>query len=323
MSILDAIAAERGPLFIVGSSKNSGKTTFLNHLNKELAARLAHPVGILTIGRDGEPEDAVWHHTKPPVTLLPGNLFVTVEAELARLAKEAELVEALPFATMLGPLVIGRAGVKVKAEIVGPDTNRQLWQIVARLEEHRCGHQLIDGAFERRTQVASHDGARLILVVSPDIAGTPEGAGRWLARQLDLFGLPKPPEGFPAPPDAAPLGLYWWHGDQWTTEPAKGAPVYCKGPLTDSLVDRHLKDLRDREILIEDPTKFFLDDLRWKRLQRRLRGFYVQRQLRLLMAAVNPFGLMRRFKAPTFFDAIAKACPDLPLMDVVAGLEQK
>ena len=143
MRVFDAIAALPGPLYIVGSCKNAGKTTLLNLLNSELYLRLRTPIGLTTIGRDGEPEDVIWRHPKPPVKLLRGNYFVTTEGELTRLGAAAFPVETLPFSTPLGRMAIGRAAKEATVEIIGPDTNRQVWNVVERLQKLGCSHQLI------------------------------------------------------------------------------------------------------------------------------------------------------------------------------------
>lgn len=320
MKILDAIAAESGPLFIVGSCKNSGKTTLLNFLNADLFDRVPRRrVGLTTIGRDGEPEDAVWRHPKPPVNLWPDDLFVTTQPELEKLQKAAALEENLPFTTVLGPIVLGRALRSTKVEIIGPGNNAQLAYALDRLRLHGSDIQLVDGAFERRTQVACLDDARLALVVGADIARTPKAAAEWLAFQLELYALRKAAD-FPPLPADAPLGLHWRQGNAWSDSPLEAESVACVGPLSDRLVEKHLDDFRDRPLIVEDATKLFLDARHWRMLKRRCPTIAVRRPLRLILAATNPAGVLRQFKPQEFFDALREACPTLPLLDVVAGL---
>jgi hypothetical protein len=322
MRVFDAIAALPGPLYIVGSCKNAGKTTLLNLLNAELYTRLRTPIGLTTIGRDGEPEDVIWHHPKPPVRLLRGNYFVTTEDEMARLGAAAFQVEMLPFSTPLGRMAIGRAAKEATVEIIGPDTNRQVWTVVERLQKLGCSHQLIDGAFERRTQAASHDGARLALVVSADVAPDPGRIARWFGFQVELFRLPKAPADLSPPPDL-PLGLYWRREGMWQDKPAGADAVCAIGPLTDTAADPHLDALRRVPLIVEDATKMFITHPLWRRLKRTSPGVFVMRRLRLVMAASNPLGLLRRFEGRELFDALVKAVPDVPLLDVVANVSHE
>lgn len=318
MTILDAVALP-GPLFVVGSCKNAGKTTLLNFLNAELFSRAPREtVGLATIGRDGEPEDAVWRHPKPPIHLWPGNLVVTVQAQLDRLGDTVERLETLPFKTALGQVVLGRARREGRIEIVGPDTNAQLWQAIERLAHHGSRVQLIDGAFDRRTQIASADGSRFALVVSADAAPTPEKAAAWLAFQIALFDLPPAAADFAPPP--LPLGLHWRHGKDWNDRPDGAKAATCVGPLTPLLFAQHLEHWRDVDVVVDDATKIFLDAHDWMRLTRRCRRVAVRRTLRLILVAANPRGLLREFEPAAFFETLAAACPRRTIIDVVAGL---
>jgi len=320
LKALDAIAAESGPLFVVGSCKNSGKTTLLNFLNDDLFNRIPRRrVGLTTIGRDGEKEDAVWRHPKPPVRLWPDDLFITARPILDALQHSVALEEELPFSTVLGRIVLCRALGTTQAEIIGPGNNAQLYYAIDRLRMRGSDIQLVDGAFERRTQVAGRDGTRLALVVGADIARTPKGAGEWLAFQDELFSLEKAQDYPPLPADA-PLGLHWRREDAWLDWPAEAEQVACIGPLTDRLVEKHLDDFDDRPLVVEDATKLFLDARHWQMLKRRCASITVQRPVRLLLAAANPAGVLRQFKPHEFFEALRTACPLLPLLDVVAGL---
>jgi hypothetical protein len=341
VSFLNAIAAEAGPLFIVGSCKNAGKTTLLNFLNRELASRLppsrraiaplrrdggsplASPVGLATIGRDGEPEDAVWLHPKPPVELRPGNLFVTVRPELLRLGDAAQLLEELPFSTALGDVVLGRAAAAAHVEIIGPDTNRQLWMAIRRMQAHGAPIQLIDGAFERRTQAAERDGARLALVVSADVAPTLADVAAWLAFQAELYGLPKPPVELDPAPVNERLGLHFRDNSEWRNEPHGASTACCLGPLTDNIVGPVLDDLDGLDLIVEDATKVFLNETQWQRLKKRCPRVYAARSVRLLLVAANSQGLLRQFEPRAFFAALAVACPQLPMVDVVNGLRRE
>jgi hypothetical protein len=252
------------------------------------------------------------------VKLLRGNYFVTTESEMARLGAAAFLIETLPFSTPLGRMAIGRAAKETTVEIVGPDTNRQVWTVVERLQKLGCSHQLIDGAFERRTQAASHDGARLALVVSADVAPDPGRIARWFEFQVELFFLPKAPPELMPPADLS-LGIHWRQDGKWQDDPANADAVCAIGPLTDAVADRHLEALRRAPLIVEDATKMFITHPLWRRLKRTSPGVYVMRRLRLMMAASNPVGLLRRFEGDELFDALVKAAPNLPVLDVVAG----
>ena len=60
--ILDAIKKYK-VISIIGSSKNVSKTTSLNHIIKLLKNK--YTIGVTSIGRDGEPYDAITELPKP------------------------------------------------------------------------------------------------------------------------------------------------------------------------------------------------------------------------------------------------------------------
>ena len=210
-------------------------------------------------------------------------------------------------------------------ELIGPGNNAQLAAALVHLRRHGTYLNLVDGAFERRTQVAIVDNARFALVVSADVANTPADAAAWLAWQCELFDLPPMPE-FDAPGakrdgddrSAADLGMWWRQENKWTREPG-GDYVFCRGPLTESMIEENLDHLRRRHLILEDATKVFFTPRHWRKLKRRCADIAVERPLRLILVAANSQGLFRRFDADSFFAELRAACPDRPLIDIVAG----
>jgi len=63
---------------IIGLSKNVSKTTTLNHIINLL--RDKQTIGVTSIGRDGEPYDAITELPKPKIIVEEGTIFATAEA---------------------------------------------------------------------------------------------------------------------------------------------------------------------------------------------------------------------------------------------------
>ncbi|MDP8224906.1 MAG: hypothetical protein P9L99_16220 [Candidatus Lernaella stagnicola] len=333
MRLWDALTGEAGPLFLVGSCKNAGKTTVLNFLNGEFFGRLPNKrTSLLTIGRDGEPEDVVYRHPKPPVRLLPGNLFVTTKPLFDKLKSAVSFVQELGLPTALGDLVIGAAVREANVELIGPGNNAQLETALRQLKERHGSHlEIVDGSFDRRTQIAVAPDGRFILVVSADLATTPERAASWLAYQIELFDLPSlsPDDhvpgtkyGWSARP-AADLGWWWRHGTTWDRNPTDAEAAFCRGPLTATMVDNALDDLDGKSLILEDATKVFFEEKHWRRLKRRCPSVHVEWPLRLVAVASNPQGIFRQFEAREFFETLAEVCGNRALFDAVSGLRRE
>ena len=84
-----ADALKNRTTFIVGSSKNAGKTTFLNVAACELRSR--GPVALVSIGVDGEARDLVFGNAKPLVRVCCGDLIATTEGALKASAANPRL----------------------------------------------------------------------------------------------------------------------------------------------------------------------------------------------------------------------------------------
>jgi len=153
--------------FITGSKKNAGKTTFLNYLvnSRRELAKLAY----LTIGIDGESRDQVFDTPKPRIYAQQGDLVVSTTQLLSANLGDLEFLHVFDFSTCLGRLVVARIKRDCYIELAGPDSNRQLNEILNYLHsECKVDEIYIDGAVNRVTQVASVKNASFYHVSSVD-----------------------------------------------------------------------------------------------------------------------------------------------------------
>lgn len=153
--------------FITGSKKNAGKTTFLNYLvnSRREKAKPAY----LSIGIDGESRDQVFDTPKPRIYAQKGDLVVSTTELLSANLGDLEFLHVFDFSTCLGRLVIARIKRDCYIELAGPDSNRQLNEILNYLHsECEVDEIYIDGAVNRVTQVASVQNASFYHVSSVD-----------------------------------------------------------------------------------------------------------------------------------------------------------
>jgi len=76
---------------IIGLAKNVSKTTTLNHIINLL--RDKHTIGVTSIGRDGEPYDAITELPKPKIIVEEGTIFATAEDSLKNSDIKNELIK--------------------------------------------------------------------------------------------------------------------------------------------------------------------------------------------------------------------------------------
>lgn len=141
-------------VYLVGSEKNAGKTTYLNYILRQVREKTSP--AFLTIGIDGEKRDLVFNNPKPQIYTKPGDYFVTTENMLKDSDIIYEVCNVFPIKTALGRLVIGKTIRNGFIELAGPENNFQLSQILKYLkDEIGVGTIFIDGAANRVTQVAA------------------------------------------------------------------------------------------------------------------------------------------------------------------------
>ena len=151
--------------FITGEDKNSGKTTFLKHAITSLREReLA--LAYMSAGVDGEAFDLISGAPKPVITAEEGDCIVTAESALSASDAGFEVIRSFPDRTVLGSLALVRTTRRGLIELIGPETNRALGEVLESVRGLACADAvLVDGAVDRVTQVGSSGGAGYVLAL--------------------------------------------------------------------------------------------------------------------------------------------------------------
>lgn len=177
--------------FITGSSKNAGKTTFLNLVAKEL--RKKGPVGLLSIGVDGEGRDLVFGNPKPLIFLEQGDIVATTNLAINASAGMFRILDVFPVKTALGRVVLAQALRGDSIELVGPETNSQLEQCLQRMRDFDASSILVDGAVNRVTQIAAASDAGFVDVIklNPSTREAAEERLRFLSIASEISLVPR------------------------------------------------------------------------------------------------------------------------------------
>lgn len=135
-------------LSIVGLDKNTGKTVCLNYILRRMH-QMGVPVGVTSIGVDGEQVDAVFATAKPEIVLYEGTHFITSEKHYLgrQLVSDIEAVDE--FRTSLGRLVAARVLVGGKVLLSGAATTGLLRSQIAQLQALGSQVAIVDGALSR------------------------------------------------------------------------------------------------------------------------------------------------------------------------------
>ncbi|OGS11494.1 MAG: hypothetical protein A2234_09840 [Elusimicrobia bacterium RIFOXYA2_FULL_58_8] len=253
-------------VFIVGSQKNAGKTTFLNYAMNRL--RGTGSMGAFSIGVDGEEKDIIFGTLKPHVRAQRGDILLCSDSSLKHSDLSCEILNVYPFNTAIGKPVLLRALRAGRAEISGPENNSQLSEILTDMRRHGAGTIFIDGAADRTTQVAQEEKPVFVYVAKVE----PEN--------LDLT--------------ASEIKLVWATAGVplWKTgDRTENAFLSVDGALTPEKVPPRTEN--STTLIVEDPTKIFLSWSEWQALNARFQVFF-RRKPDLAAFIVNLYNVSRR-----------------------------
>ncbi len=135
---------------ILGTAKNTGKTTTLNFL-LEWLNRKGINVGLTSIGYDGEDIDNITGLPKPRIFIQKENIIATAEQCLLSIEdkKVIEIMEKTTVYNALGEIILGKGLRKGLVVLAGPNKGRDLQIIIHQLKQQKVEIILVDGALNR------------------------------------------------------------------------------------------------------------------------------------------------------------------------------
>jgi hypothetical protein len=287
-----ALAGARS-VVVVGTAKNAGKTTAFNAL-RTVAQRHGVAVAVTSIGRDGEPSDALDAEPKPRVRLAPGTL-VALPAGLVPRSPALAILET-GAQSALGPMVFARVVLPTTCEIGGPPTARAMRATIERLRALCAGPVLVDGAIDRVAALAGGDDAVIVAT------GAASGAtvARVAAAAADTVARLTLPGRDPA------------------RERANGRVVIVTGALDVRDAEELLADARGATVVVEDPTRVAVRGALFAKLRAAV-DLRCERPLRVVACTTSPVGRETTLPPRELVEAVARAT-GLPAFDVVADL---
>ncbi len=133
---------------IVGTAKNTGKTTTLAALIDEAGRRRAR-IGVTGIGYDGEEIDTITGLPKPRLMLQAGTIVATSEQCLLATSAGYAVIKETDARTALGRVVIVEILTPGLMVLAGPNTKRLLSVVLDDMEALGLGAVFVDGSLNR------------------------------------------------------------------------------------------------------------------------------------------------------------------------------
>jgi hypothetical protein len=325
---------------VIGLVKNAGKTTVVN----ALLDHAGRPLGLTSLGLDGERVDHLTGLAKPSIAPPAGTVVATTEGSLERSRYKLEILETLPFHTPLGHVVVGRASGSGCVEVSGPTTLAELRATIEHVARWDVSQTLVDGAINRLGSASPRVSDGLVMATGGMVGDALDDVIETTVSTLDMLTIPAVSDELRAAlaphldgarlltldegGEARPLeaGTLIGEGVAVAREVAsRGATtLYVGGAVTDEFVDdftRVLPPRHDLRLVVRDATVLVLPATSVARLTRRGVALRALRPLRVLAVTANPFRVPQPYRPNVFFSAVADALGGrVPVFDVVNGL---
>jgi len=133
---------------IVGTAKNTGKTTALTSILCELKSRNLS-MAVTSIGYDGEDLDNLTFLPKPRIHLEKDTIIATSSLTLDTAKLQYEVLGETGLFTPLGQIIIAKVTLSGKIVIAGPNNIRDLKKIISLIKNINPDLLFIDGAMNR------------------------------------------------------------------------------------------------------------------------------------------------------------------------------
>jgi hypothetical protein len=336
---LHELVAGTRMLALVGLAKNTGKTETLAALLRE-HARAGRPIGVTSIGRDGEEHDVIDARIeKPRVQLQAGDLVATTGALLRSSGVAHERLSRTGVRTPLGEVVLARMSKPGSVEVAGPSAAAELRSVGEEMLLLGAQQALLDGAIDRRAASSPAVADGLVMATGAILGEDIEDVVRATSDAVDLVRLPTTADE----DDDSGAGERGEAGERerlslerrlvLNAEPGEIATLLREHPRASTLTvegalgERFLEGLlaargeragRELRIVAGDPTKVFLSRRGTRWYARQGIEIEVRRTIALKAITVNPVAPQsHRFSSRQLRELIAAAVPDVPVLDVL------
>ena len=337
MGLLRDLSEKYKTLSIVGMAKNAGKTTALNFLIEE-AMDEGVILGVTSTGRDGETQDLVTGTEKPRVYLDQGSL-VTVPSQLYELADAGlEILERTKYSTAIGELLICRVEDAGYVQVAGPVIAAETKKLCRDMFRYGADLVLIDGAIDRKSVANPETSDAIILSTGAVLSRSLKNVVEETAHIVELYELPEFKEDqriidFLQKDNYEHITVFDNDGEPTVLDLITGLGasadindaitedtryIFIPGAMTNSVIaDISMKNLKQVEFILKDPTKIFISNIDWGRLRKRGLRIKVLKNIEIAAITVNPWSPKGySFDSDLLISSMKEVLTDIPVIDV-------
>jgi hypothetical protein len=300
-------------------------------------------VGLVASGREGEELDGTDGGGRPAVHAPRGSLVATAATALRQSEAYLEVLEVLPHAGPLGPLILAHVREPGRLMLVGPPTIRALRETVGRLTALGGDLVLVDGSLDRVASAAPLVTGGTVVATGAAVGGGMREVAERTRLLLDFLRLPGVEERRLR--HAAVRAVQQWRvaivqGD-YRVQPLnlrtalgsagniagaveEGArALVVAGALAEGVVEA-MAGARRREpefqVIVPDGTHIFAGSRAWARLGRSGAKVAVLQPIAVRAVTLNPFAPEGVALDPDqLLEDIGRLARPLPVFDLVLG----
>ena len=347
-AVIDSIRRKKPRrLAIIGVAKNCGKTTTFNALARALDDL---PLGMVSVGIDGESEDMLIGTFKPSVPIHQGQWIASAKSALVSSSARFVYLDDLGFSTPMGSVHIARARASGEVVLAGIRHAADLMEVLVRMEGlmDPGGLILIDGAYGRTIAASSHISDAVIVSTGAVLSSSirriveetvdkierlllPSLSLAWhralfseaMARGRALLGG----QNGEMRALSSPSALLALSRDREGWDETVGA-IAIPGLVTDGILDALLTHATvdatglPRTLIVRDGTVLHTSSSRLRRFRKRGWGLLVSKEISVLGVSINPTSPTgAQVDAIALRDALSRSLPEgLVLFDPTRGL---
>lgn len=344
MNLLNLIKEDYKIISIVGMAKNSGKTVTLNHLLLE-AMEEEVPIGITSLGRDGESVDLVTETEKPRIFATEGTIIATSTSLLSLGDANVEIIKVTDYRTPLGNVVLGRVRSSGYIQLAGPQSLNEIKQVAEEMLELGAKFVIIDGALDRRSSAAPSIADATILATGAVLSRDINRAIEETLHIVNTFSLPQVEDkaireimndlmnrdeigvidsnlNVNIIPIKTALG-----GGQMIGQSLKedSKYIFIPGSLVNSTLEELINSTRkykNVKIVIPDGTKIFIRPKEWLKFMRFGVRVMVLNPINLIAITLNPYAAAGYYYEPfNYLETMQSYINTIPVMDLMIGGE--
>lgn len=331
-----------------GMAKNVGKTTSLNYLLKECYLD-NYPVGLASIGRDGEKKDTITGMDKPGIWVANNTIVAAAETAIKNSSASLEILEDTGFTSALGQIYLTKVRRPGYVEVATTPSSQKMYKIIKMMKNAGAKLVLVDGALDRvsfaapditdctilSTGAALHP--RIEVVVSKTAARVQQLTAPLLTqyntvlsqKTIDLIKTSKSSmaiignDEYPLIIDKFPLE------HEKTLLPLlnkqKLLAIYINGAVVDGLLNfiiANRKILSKTVVIADKGTNIIVNHEVWNKFQKAHGIIRVLKQVNLLAVTCNPISANGEvFSIELLLDMLAEKIKDITIVDVMTNMQ--